>query len=221
MATATWDSIDGLTGEVELLTAARCRVYELFAEGLAYPDEELHEGLIRGDLMIPLRESLTTLSPQFASPDSRWFALRDVESTEDLAVEHTRLFDVGASGPPCPLYGGLYGGDRMKKMEEAVRFYNHFGLTLSEEQRELPDHITTQLEFMHYLTYREAEAIHAGVEPGAYRRAQLDFVGRHLGKWVPQLYQRLEQEDAGAYILTLVGFLVAFLAWEQHDLPAA
>jgi DMSO reductase family type II enzyme chaperone len=197
-------------------------VYALFTEALAYPEDDLRETLAQGGLMIPLRESLTTLSPRFSPSDPRWQALQDVGSSEDLAIEHTRLFDVGASGPPCPLYGGLYGGgDRMKKMEEAVRFYNHFGLTLSEAQRELPDHISTQLEFMHYLSYREAEALHADVDAAAYRRAQRDFVERHLGRWVPELLEGLEQQEAGAYIRTLVSFLVEFLAWEQDELAAS
>ncbi len=220
MASATCESIESLTGEAQQFAAARSRAYALFTEALAYPDDELRETLVEGGLVIPLQESLTTLSPRFALPDAQWQALRDIASTDELAVEHTRLFDVGASGPPCPLYGGLYAGDRMKTMEEAVRFYNYFGLTLSEEQRELPDHIATQLEFMHYLTYREVEALQAGVDPGAYRRAQRDFVGRHLGSWVPKLCQRLEKEEAGAYIRTLVGLLGDFLAWEQSHLAS-
>jgi DMSO reductase family type II enzyme chaperone len=220
MATATCESIEGLTGESEQIAAARSRTYALFNEALAYPDDEFRETLADGGLVVPLRECLETLCPGIESTDSRWQALRDVGTTDDLAVEHTRLFDVGASGPPCPLYGGLYGGDRMKKMDEAVRFYNHFGLTLSEEQRELPDHVSTQLEFMHYLAYREAEALHADMDPGSYRRAQHDFVVRHLGDWVPKLNQRLEREDASPYIRTLVGFLTEFLAWDRGHLAA-
>ncbi len=220
MAPATCESIEGLTGELEQIAAVRSRTYALFNEALAYPDDEFRESLAQGGLVVPLRESLDTLCPEIESTDSRWQALRDVGTTDDLAVEHTRLFDVGASGPPCPLYGGLYGGDRMKKMEEAVRFYNHFGLTLSEEQRELPDHVSTQLEFMHYLAYREAEALHAGVDPGSYRRAQRDFVGRHLGAWIPKLCQRLEREEASPYVRTLVSFLAEFLAWDRDHLAA-
>jgi DMSO reductase family type II enzyme chaperone len=220
MAAAIGESIQGLVGQEQEFAAARSRTYALFNEAIAYPDDEFCETLRQGGLVIPLRESLTTLSPRFELPEARWQALQDVGSTEDLAVEHTRLFDVGASGPPCPLYAGLYGGDRMKKMEEAVRFYNLFGLTLSDEQRELPDHIATQLEFMHYLAYREVEALHADLDPGSYRRAQRDFVERQLGGWVPKLSERLEGEKAGPYIRTLVSFLCEFLAWEGDHLAS-
>ena len=37
-----------------------------------------------------------------------------------------------------------------------MRFYDFFGLSLSEGQREEPDHLLTELEFLHYLAYQEA-----------------------------------------------------------------
>ena len=38
MATATYESIEGLTGELEQIAAVRSRTYALFNEALAYPD---------------------------------------------------------------------------------------------------------------------------------------------------------------------------------------
>jgi DMSO reductase family type II enzyme chaperone len=179
---------------------------------MTYPDEEMRQILLEGGLAEPLRECLVAISPGIAASAERWGALQDVVSAEELAIEYTRLFDAGASGPPCPLYGGLYGGDRMAKMEEAVRFYNHFGLALSQEQRELPDHISTQLEYMHFLAYREVEALQAGLDPGPYRRAQRDFVSRNLGAWIPKLCERLEKENGDEYFQALIGLLADLLA---------
>ncbi|MBW2398630.1 MAG: molecular chaperone TorD family protein [Deltaproteobacteria bacterium] len=205
------ETLSSLEGPEQELAAARSRAYALFSEGLAYPNDELRESLIDGGLAQPLRECLTAISTEITNSPECWRALQEVGDTDDLAIEFTRLFDAGASGPPCPLYGGLYAGDRMAKMEEAVRFYNHFGLTLSDEQRELPDHITTELEFMHFLAYREVEALQAGVDPGSYRRAQRDFVARNLGSWIPKLCERLEKEGGAAYFQTLLGLLAELL----------
>lgn len=211
------ETLTSLEGPEQQLAAARSRAYALFSEGLAYPDDELREILTDGGLARPLRECLTAISSEIADSPERWRALQEVGGTDDLAIEYTRLFDAGASGPPCPLYGGLYAGDRMAKMEEAVRFYNHFGLTLSDEQRELPDHITTELEFMHFLAYREVEAMQAGLDPGSYQRAQRDFVVRNLGSWIPKLCERLEKERADAYFQSLLGLLAELLkADERH-----
>jgi DMSO reductase family type II enzyme chaperone len=211
MAAPAVETLTSLQGPEQELAAARSRAYALFSEGLAYPDDELREILIDGGLAQPLRQCLTAISTEITDSPERWRALQEVGDSEDLAIEFTRLFDAGASGPPCPLYGGLYKGDRMAKMEEAVRFYNHFGLTLSDEQRELPDHITTELEFMHFLAYREVEALQAGVDPGSYQRAQRDFVDRNLGAWIPKLCERLENEGAAAYFQTLLGLLAELL----------
>jgi len=220
MSAPAGETLTSLEGPEQELAGARSRAYALFGEGLAYPDDELRDILINGGLALPLRECLTAISPEITDSPERWRALQDVGDTDDLAIEYTRLFDAGASGPPCPLYGGLYEGDRMAKMEEAVRFYNHFGLTLSEEQRELPDHIATELEFLHFLAFREVEALQAEVDPGPYRRAQRDFIARHLGSWIPKLCARLEKEGAAAYFLTLLQLLAELLEADGRRLSA-
>jgi DMSO reductase family type II enzyme chaperone len=204
-----------LGGEEERTAAARSRTYELFARLFDYPDQAFGEAIRTGELAERVRETLRVLDPSLLE-GSNWDALGDAgEGEDDLAIEYTRLFDVGASGPPCPLCGGLYGGARMKTMEEAIRFYNHFGLTLSESPREMPDHITTELEFLHFLAFREAEALQSGEDPGPFRRAQRDFAARHPGRWIPKLRERLEAQDPMPFFRELVSQLERFVA---HDL---
>ena len=207
-----------LTGEKEKTAAARSRTYELFAGLFEYPDKAFGEAIRTGELAEKIRQTLSALDPSLLE-GSDWDALGNTgEEEDDLAVEYTRLFDVGASGPPCPLCGGLYFGARMKTMEEAIRFYNHFGLTLSDSPREMPDHITTELEFLHFLAFREAEALHSGDDPGSFRRAQRDFAARHPGRWVPQLRQRVEAQDPMPFFRELVSQLERFLVHDQNRL---
>jgi DMSO reductase family type II enzyme chaperone len=103
----------------------------------------------------------------------------------------------------------------MQAMEECVRFYNHFGLTLAEAPRELPDHISTQLEFLHFLAFREAEAWRDGRDPGPWQRAGRDFLERHPGRWVPQLRERLAKQNPLPFFAALVDRLERFLAHER------
>lgn len=199
---------------------ARSRAYATFARLFDYPDGELFEDVRDGTLAEALRSVLAEVDPALAA-SGNWAALREAGGEpDDLAVEYTRLFDVGASGPPCPLYGGLYSGARMKTMEEAVRFYNHFGLSMAESPRELPDHITTQLEFLHFLAFREAEALEGDDDPAPFQRAQRDFVSRHPGRWVPRLRERLEKNDPMPFFLELVARLEDFLAHDAGHLVA-
>ncbi|UCE85440.1 MAG: molecular chaperone TorD family protein, partial [Deltaproteobacteria bacterium] len=207
------------TGPDAQRAAARSRAYQLFTEAFRYPQGDLLAAIASGDLAEALHKALSALDPGLATGVDT-AALADTGQDDDLAVEYTRLFDVGVSGPPCPLYGGLYGGARMKTMEEAVRFYNHFGLTLSDDPRELPDHITTELEFLHYLAFKEAEALGGGEDPGAFRRAQRDFLERHPGRFVPKLRERLEQQSPMRFFLELTRQLERLLAHELESLIA-
>ena len=199
--------------------AARSRSYQVFCAAFDYPEEPLCAAIRSGEVAQALRAALAEVDP-LLTEDVDWSALAQVGEGDELAVEFTRLFDVGASGPPCPLYGGLYFGARMKVMEEAVRFYNHFGLSLDESERELPDHLQTELEFLHYLSYREAEMLIEGQDAGPYRRAQRDFVARHPGRWVRLLCARLEQQQPQPYFLALARLLSRFLEHEQCSLLA-
>lgn len=200
--------------------AIRSRLYKVFAEALAYPDGELAAAVAAGELAAGLRKQLAALDAALA-PVADEPALRDAGGGEEaLAVEYTRLFDVGPSGPPCPLYGGLYAGDRMGVMEEAVRFYNHFGLRLADEPRELPDHLGTQLEFLHFLAFREAEALKGGEDAAPFARAQRDFIERHPGRWLPRLRERVEAQEALPFFPALLACLDALLEAERRRLSA-
>lgn len=211
-------ALDSVSGDNAKEAAARSRLYAVFAELFEYPDAERAQDVRSGEIARALEESLATVDPTLAARLDEIALCAAGDGDDDLAVEFTRLFDVGTGGPPCPLHGGLYGGARMKTMEEAVRFYNHFGLTLSEKPRELPDSLTTELEFLHFLAFREAEALEQGGDPDPYRRAARDFVARHPGRFVPKLRERLERHDAMPYFRELVDRLERFLAWDAARL---
>ena len=200
--------------------AARSRAYAALAQLFRYPDSEFRGDIRDGTLATALRTILADIDPTLVEHVG-WDLLGDVGSESDtLAVEYTRLFDAGPAGPPCPLYGGLYAGTRMKTMEESVRFYNHFGLTLTDEPRELPDHLITQLEFLHFLSFREAKALEKQEDANSYRCAQRDFLSRHPGKWVPDLRARLEAQDPMPFFRELVARLGEFLIHDQAHLVA-
>jgi DMSO reductase family type II enzyme chaperone len=206
--------LNSLDTDEQRLTAARSHAYGLFMAAFDYPVGEACDLIRSGDLATGLRDTLTVIDPQLVV-DVDGGALADAGDDDALAIEYTRLFDAGAGGPPCPLYGGVYGGARMKAMEEAIRFYSYFGLKLADGPRELPDHLTTELEFMHYLTYRETEALQQGDDPGPYRRAQRDFIQRNVAGWIRELHARLEKQEAMRFFSTVVGALVRFIEYEQ------
>jgi DMSO reductase family type II enzyme chaperone len=102
----------------------------------------------------------------------------------------------------------------MKTMEEMVRFYRYFGLRPDEGMREPPDHLAAQLEFLHFLTYRETQALLSGDDADPLRRAEKDFLERHPGRWVPKLLARLDQHKPHRFYRTLLHALGLFLSAE-------
>lgn len=187
-------------------TAARSRLYQLLMMAFSFPDDEFFEAIRDGSFAAAIQDACAALPYELAVQ-----GLHTAEgSYDEFESEYIRLFDVGAAGPPCPLYGGTYIGDRMKVMEDAVRFYNYFQLRMSPQMHELPDHVTTELEFLHYLTYREVEVRQLGADPGSLLRAERDFLARHLCKWFPRLDARLAKQTTNPFFPALVRFALSF-----------
>jgi DMSO reductase family type II enzyme chaperone len=209
-----------LSTDEEFQGAARSRMYRLLAGAFAFPEEAFHQAVLAGEFLSQVLEIAPGLpyALPLAEGDPLRTALGGVPADYvEFQSEYVRLFDVGVPRPPCPLFGGLYLGSRRAVMEEVTRFYHHFGLSLGGERREMPDHITTELEFMHFLTFREVSALQKEKDRGPYLRAQRDFLQRHLARWVPQVRVRAEKQGAAPFFLGLVGlteaFLLADLAW--------
>lgn len=181
--------------------AARSRLYRLLADGFVYPDREffqaLKSGAYRNDAMETCENLTYDLGPAFDG-------LVATGAYIDFQSEYLRLFDVGHGIPPCPLYAGVHQGGRKAVMEEAARFYSFFGLSIEHGVGELPDHLATELEFMHFLAFKELNAIEQEKDAGPYRFAQADFLKRQLTSWLPGLEKKLQGLDPPPFYAALV-----------------
>lgn len=211
--------------------ASRSRLYKLLSLAFTFPDKDFYAALREGSLSTAFADGLRRLPGDHSMNPDLVRGLTPSEGEYDhFESEFIRLFDVGGGGgPPCPLYGGEYTSARMKSMEDALRFYDFFGLKLSQgAERELPDHITVQFEFMHFLAYQEVGA-DLSVRPSrgdhtgsplrgidsdpiqrSLRLAQADFLDRHLAKWLPRFTQRLSKETTLPFFHALAGTADAF-----------
>ncbi len=222
--------IENLETAAEQGAAARSRLYDLLAYAFALPEPPFHQAVRDGAFAAEVSANLAVLPYALAVADEE--AIREqlaleadrppaegeAASHQELQSEYIRLFDVGTPRPPCPLYGGEYKKGRQGTMEELVRFYNHFGLHLSPDSRDMPDHITIELEFMHFLTFREAVALHHQQDRSSYLRAERDFLERQLCAWVPRLGQRLNRQQPNAFYAALVRLTEEFLAADRRHL---
>lgn len=120
-----------------------------------------------------------------------------VESTltqDILEAEYLAAFEVGREASPAPLFEGMHRGDMGRDgiLEDLLRFYEFFDVKLSETDREYPDHLVTELEFLAWLCMQEQAAEQKGGDAESFRRAARDFLVRHLAAWLPEFRRRLE-----------------------------
>ncbi len=213
--------IDNLTTKEEVAIGSRSRFYQLLSMSFRFPDKLFSEGVKNGDFLGQVKAIASTLPFEFSSLDEDTFRGKGIDQDleELLGAEYIRLFDVGVKGrPSCPLYEGSYRSGRKGLMEDLVRFYNHFGLTLSRKDWELPDHITTELEFIHYLSFKELLAIRSQQDPFPYIRAQRDFLSRHPTNWIPKFRQKLLKSSPIRFYEKLVEVTETFLLLDQNHL---
>jgi DMSO reductase family type II enzyme chaperone len=206
-------SLKGLRGSEELGAAARSAFYRRLGEAFGFPADELLEAVASGRFLSELLTEAAALPFELPIEGEARAALT---GGGELEQEYIRLFEVGPGRPPCPLYEGSHRDGRMKIMEELVRFFEHFGL--QPDPGDQPDHLCAELEFMHYLAFKEAAALSRRGPAGAFRLAQRDFLSRHLCRWLPRLRLRLETLEPPPFYRALAGVAEAFAAADLASL---
>lgn len=99
------------------------------------------------------------------------------------AAEYLRAFDPAVSPTAVSLRESSYvDGEGSSVLEELVRFYEFFGLRRRQDAL-LPDHLSVELEFMHFLSTLESTD-EPGRDTASLRRAQRDFLDRHLSRLI-------------------------------------
>lgn len=190
---------------------ARSDIYRLLAAAFLYPDEALLGVLSR----------LDTGDGGF-EPDGRpalVSCLRPPVSLDALRGEYLRIFGHVISRE-CPPYETEYGSahvfQQSQMLGDIAGFYRAFGLEVSEQAKERLDHIAIELEFMSFLTFKEAYALaHDGEERVSIcRDAQRIFLEEHLARWAPLFARRLRRKAAEGFYRDLAAVLETFLSAE-------
>lgn len=163
-----------------------------------YPDGSFreHAPMLLGDEGIELPGSVRGLIEKFSETE---------EKLDDLRSEYLSLFDSGRG--VAPLYETEYGRQRafFKANELAALsgFYHAFGFEQGGEgtAREMPDHLSVELEFYALLIMKEAHLSDTGKADGVeiVREARKKFLKEHLGKFLPALLARPGVAESESY----------------------
>jgi TorA maturation chaperone TorD len=141
------------------------RVFDALAQAAAGVDPALGEGAAR-------------LGAAFAAADLR-----------TLLIDYTRLF-LGPVDPRARPYGSVWlevdGGVMQDSTMAVAALYGEGGFDVSDDFRDLPDHVAAELEFLYLLLFKSAQGA-AGGDPMASDAAfalRRRFLREHLGAWI-------------------------------------
>ncbi len=195
---------------------ARACVYQLLSQALIYPDDDVVAAMVETDL--PQARESTAFLPVDMDPELAAFGdqMTDISRSE-LKSLHGRVFShvVSADCPPCEaFYTAKEIFQETSELADIAGFFKAFGLTLAENER--VDHISVELEFMHFLTYKEAYAQthHDPARARFCRDTQRKFIRDHLGRWGTHFARLLDQKADGGYYSCLASLLEKFISSE-------
>ncbi len=205
---------------LEDLAGWRQMAYRLLSSMLLYPDEGRLKTIatVAAELH---KQNQTVVKFAFYSPWQRLLtSLVNLPDHPTLEEEYIRVFMHSSEGAPCLPYesvsvdpGGQSAGWILAVLEQE---YAAAGLALSPSQKELPDHVAVELEFMAFLCGREADAWNRQIVRDAVEALQRQqvFLERHLARWFPGWVRQVAIADSeGVYSI------VAEAAWAiiSHD----
>ena len=203
------------------LAAARSGFYKLLSIGFSRPGEDLYQSISSGEFEQAVRRGIVDIPWEQWRGQAPAAIAEDLggplDSYQDFESQYIGTFEVGTPKVPCPLCEGSYrsGGHRGEVVLEVLTFYKAFALAISEEFKDLHDHIVAELEFMHFLTFKEGQARREGSDPDSYLRAQRDFLEKHLGTMFPGLRDSAERVLNGGFFLGLIRLTELFVASDR------
>ena len=147
-------------------------------------------------------------------------------SDEELSVEYARLF-MGPFELVAPPYGSVYLDGARQVMGdstvETMKMYEAAGLSMDNEFKELPDHITVELEFMNFLIYKEIEAIEKSDFSTAldFIKTQELFLDKFLKRWVKLFCDKIKEGTDNEFYTSLADCVSIFIgnARPGDDIP--
>lgn len=167
-------------------TNLRSNIYAILALAFSPPRgevEKLFAAILEANESLGLSEDVASEGQAPKGP-----------SSTDLSREHLRLF-VGPGHVHCPPYESAVRKDRPKferglvmgpSTADVRRRYAAAGLAVSKSYTDLPDHISAEMEFMHFLCAEESKFRDKGNDEEAKGRRimERDFLKDHIGPWV-------------------------------------
>lgn len=209
-------------------TIARGLLYHFVAGCYTYPSREFHRALHQSELWRQLRTVGKTLGqPVHQAITNLQDGIGMGHEEErlpllDIEIEYTYLFINAISHLPAPPYESAYGSEGLlmgRAASQVLRAYRDAGLAMCEDYGLLPDHLTTELEFMAYLVEQEAVTLRvASSQAEAWQARQQRFLAEHLLRWSPVFLARVAKYARRPFYLRIADLTAALFRSEEQQL---
>lgn len=202
--------------EHDLIQATgRLGIYSLLATGFMLPTENRLD--VVASTLLPAVSKLD-VGVEVGEAVQRLGAAMPV-GAESLRRHFMELFPPIAS-QDAPGYETGYRGDGIFQqsaiMADIAGFYRAHGLQSGGTERERPDHITVELEYMAFVAKKETLALRNGAPERAAicRDTASAFLRDHLGCWGPAFGLRVRAVSSSPWYSTLGELLALWIEWE-------
>lgn len=180
--------------------------------------EQLHQ-LLQPDFLAALSELGAQLEDDFLErPNAD-------DLSRDFATEYAALF-LGPGEHISPHesvhhkrkdgdWGRLWGAATV----EVKKLIEWSGLTYESRYKGVPDHIGVELEFMHNVTEREAQACEEGDIEGVIRCMEIEqkFIEEHLCKWIPVFCDKVTSVAGHSFYREIARLTKCFMEFEKAE----
>lgn len=181
-----------------------------YQPGPEFAEEQVFESML---------EAATSIHPELAAYAKRLGEDYAAEGHDSLLLDYTRLF-LGPNHIIAKPYGSVWleGGNTVmgESTVAVLELYQEGGFDMSEEFREVPDHIAVELEFLYLLIYRENEAHRNGQPEALQAKAALRkrLIDEHLGRWVGPFTTAVRAGAQSSYFRQLAELTDRFITME-------
>ncbi|MEO5333140.1 MAG: molecular chaperone TorD family protein [Magnetococcus sp. YQC-5] len=179
----------------------RGALFRFLAQGFSYPHPG-HPEAVRQTM-----EAMQSVS--LVQPDT-WSMFREQWDLMDLSAlqaEHCRLFQ---GRNVVSLHETSYGdarriGGQVVELSDINGFYRAFGMQVSAENPDMPDHLCTELEFYSLLLVKQSFALDNDwqEEEAVTADASRKFMEYHLGRWIAPMLFGLREHGLQSVYVTL------------------
>lgn len=207
-----------------LLTLSQA--YQFLSTCLFEPDNGLMELLNDKEYMEEVGSCLGAIGNDKLSESFDHVKKGLQHSTLDALLDEYRYtFGSTTVAMDCPPYEMYFSGSHIfqqtQDLADISGFYRAFGLeVLKDDTANRWDHVAVELEFLHFLTYKQAYAIENQGDNGeeSCLTAKKKFLNAHIGRWIKVFSRAVESKSPSGFYRKAAKLASDFVHFDMQHL---